>query len=116
MCTRVSTQALWKLVSRFVPIHPEDMASGWEDIEEYPLRVEQGEITVAGFESLPVVVGVLEDGPTDYRVRVHAVGRDADFDLAVNESIERYLISMWPERPRSKKRLRAGSRAGSTGF
>ncbi|WP_269936517.1 hypothetical protein [Arthrobacter sp. HY1533] len=97
-------------------VGPEDLASGWEDIEEYPLRAEQGEIVVAGFESLPIVVGVLDNGPMDYRVRVHAVGRDADFDLAVEESSERYLVYMWPERPRSKKRLRAGSRAGSLGF
>lgn len=92
------------------------MGCFYSTIEEYPLRVEQGEIVVAGFESLPTVVGVLDDGPVDYRVRVHAVGRDTDFDLAVEESSERYLVYMWPERPRSKKRLRAGSRAGSVGF
>ncbi len=50
-------------------IEPEDLASGWGDIEEYSLRVEEGEITVAAFESLPNVVGVHSGGPADYRVR-----------------------------------------------
>lgn len=44
-------------------------------------------------EELPVVSF---NGPGDYRLRIHARGRDTTIDLAPDEITEWYLIQAWP--------------------
>ncbi|MEU8470568.1 hypothetical protein AB0F30_22160, partial [Streptomyces sp. NPDC029006] len=40
------------------------------------------------------------DGPGDYRLRIHARGRDTAIDLAPDDVTEWYLIQVWPAPPR----------------
>jgi hypothetical protein len=44
-------------------------------------------------EDLPVLSF---NGPGDYRLRIHARGRDTAVDLAPDEVTEWYLIQAWP--------------------
>ncbi|WP_229877020.1 hypothetical protein [Streptomyces bluensis] len=46
------------------------------------------------------------DGPGDYRLRVHARGRDTAVDLAPDELTEWYLIQAWPAPARDVAVLR----------
>lgn len=38
-------------------------------------------------------------GPGDYRVRVHATGRDTAVDLTAHEPVEDYRLAIWPAAP-----------------
>ncbi|MDN3028427.1 hypothetical protein [Streptomyces sp. S.PB5] len=71
---------------------------GWHEIVEVSAHSASGELMVRGMmddldEELPVLSF---NGPGDYRLRVHARGRDTAVDLAPDEITERYLIQSWP--------------------
>jgi hypothetical protein len=74
---------------------PADLA-GWDDVVEVefsatgPLRLRSHEDEGA------VVVRPNSAGPIRYACRVFVSGRDADFDMAVEESSEHYLLQVWP--------------------
>jgi hypothetical protein len=51
-------------------------------------------------------------GPGSYRLRVHALGRDAHYDQAVADSGERYLLLCWPAPPAPSLIIRATDRCG----
>jgi hypothetical protein len=75
---------------------PEDIA--WDEIVEVSLHSVSGELMVRGLmddldEELPALSF---DGPGDYRLRIHARGRDTAIDLAPDEVTEWYLIQVWP--------------------
>lgn len=71
---------------------------GWEDVEEASLAVD-------GADSLAVVLegtvghvapaSLTAGQPGSYRLRVHAVGRDADPDGVATVPVERYLLVCW---------------------
>ncbi|MEU7363344.1 MULTISPECIES: hypothetical protein [Streptomyces] len=70
----------------------------WEEIVEVSLHSVSGELRVRGLmddldEELPVLSFA---GPGDYRLRVHARGRDTAIDLAPEEVTEWYLVQVWP--------------------
>ncbi|MET8102882.1 hypothetical protein ABZV29_41755 [Streptomyces sp. NPDC005236] len=70
----------------------------WQDIVEISAHSTSGELMVRGTmddldEELPVLSC---RGPGDYRLRVHARGRDTAVDLAPDEVTEWYLIQAWP--------------------
>ncbi|MGW0149188.1 hypothetical protein ACWDVU_26695 [Streptomyces sp. NPDC003333] len=70
----------------------------WQEIVEISAHAPSGELTVRGMmddldEELPVLSF---DGPGDYRLRVHARGRDTDVGLTPDEVTEWYLIQAWP--------------------
>lgn len=51
-------------------------------------------------------------GPGDYRLRIHAKGRDTDYDAARLDAVEDYLILGWPECPSPPAALRTTSHTG----
>ncbi|MFJ4585046.1 hypothetical protein [Streptomyces echinatus] len=70
----------------------------WDEIVEVSLHSVSGELVVRGLmddldEELPTLSF---DGPGDYRLRIHARGRDTAIDLAPDEVTEWYLIQVWP--------------------
>ena len=79
---------------------PLDVAS-WEDVVEVSLRSRTGVMVVRGLEDdapqgLP---NPAHSGPGDYRVRVHATGRDVAVDLTASDPVEDYLVETWPADP-----------------
>lgn len=77
---------------------PAPDAGGWQDIVEISAHSVSGDLRVRGImddldEELPVLAF---NGPGDYRLRVHARGRDTAVDLAPDEVTEWYLIQAWP--------------------
>ncbi len=91
---------------------PEDLAAEWQDVVEVSLVSRGGPMVVTGpFDADPEPAARLDlYGPGTYRVRVHADGRDLDFDAVVREPRERYLIQSWPADPQTPVTLRAASR------
>ncbi|MFC9282240.1 hypothetical protein [Streptomyces collinus] len=86
--------------------HPGD--GPWDEIVEVSLHSVSGELMVRGLmddldEELPVLSF---DGPGDYRLRIHARGRDTAIDLAPDDVTEWYLIQVWPAPPQSAAVLR----------
>jgi hypothetical protein len=74
---------------------------GWDEVVEVSLAVPEGRLE-------PAAVGLdVEDpfpiltlaGPGDYRIRVHARGRDTDVDGVAEEPVEQYRIAVWPAPP-----------------
>ncbi|MFI2429803.1 hypothetical protein ACH5A7_38030 [Streptomyces sp. NPDC018955] len=76
---------------------PEPDTNGWQEIVEVSAHSASGDLMVRGImddldEELPVLSF---NGPGDYRLRVHARGRDTAVDLAPDEVTEWYLIQAW---------------------
>ncbi|WP_328868676.1 hypothetical protein OHT76_00330 [Streptomyces sp. NBC_00287] len=70
----------------------------WQEIVEISAHSVSGELMVRSImadldEELPVLSF---NGPGDYRLRLHARGRDTAVDLAPDEVTEWYLIQAWP--------------------
>lgn len=78
---------------------PGDDAIGWEDVAEFTARRVHGvPVSVHGEMELPAE-GVPDLAPGNaglVRIRVSATGRDENYDLAVSEPTERYLVQVWP--------------------
>ncbi|MFJ3658434.1 hypothetical protein ACIPPR_34690 [Streptomyces nigra] len=77
---------------------PPPSEEDWQEIVEISTHAPSGELMVRGMmddldEELPVLSF---DGPGDYRLRIHARGRDTAVDLAPDEVTEWYLIQAWP--------------------
>ncbi|MFC9916063.1 hypothetical protein [Streptomyces sp. NPDC059862] len=77
---------------------PAPVDGNWQEIVEISAHSASGELMVRGMmddldEELPVLSF---NGPGDYRLRVHARGRDTAVDLAPDEVTEWYLIQAWP--------------------
>jgi hypothetical protein len=83
-----------------VEIHrepPDVDTADWDDVVEVSLRATNGRATVAALMSRAPDLPVLTpDGPGDYRLRVHARGRDTAPDGVAFEPFEDYLIAVWP--------------------
>ncbi|MFF7975819.1 hypothetical protein [Streptomyces sp. NPDC007905] len=76
---------------------PQPGGAEWEEIVEISLHSASGELMVRGLmadldEELPELSF---DGPGDYRLRVHARGRDTAIDLTPDDVTEWYLIQVW---------------------
>ncbi|MEU8473254.1 hypothetical protein AB0F30_36230 [Streptomyces sp. NPDC029006] len=54
------------------------------------------------------------DGPGDYRLRIHARGRDTAIDLAPDDVTEWYLIQVWPAPPQVAAALRRTDSYGAS--
>jgi hypothetical protein len=84
-----------------VTLHETEPAPGtddWQEIVEISACSTSGDLMVRGLmddldEELPVLSF---SGPGDYRLRIHARGRDTAVDLAPDEVTEWYLIQAWP--------------------
>lgn len=72
--------------------------TAWDAIAEISLEAPHGHLAVQPLmnpleDDFPVLTPA---GPGTYRVRVHARGRDSNYDLAVSEPCEDYLVQVWP--------------------
>jgi hypothetical protein len=84
-----------------VTLHEAAPAPGgadWQECVEISAHSASGDLMVRGLmddldEELPVLSF---SGPGDYRLRVHARGRDTAVDLAPDEVAEWYLVQVWP--------------------
>jgi hypothetical protein len=77
---------------------PASSTENWDEILEFSAHPASGDLMVRGLmadldEELPVLSF---NGPGDYRLRVHARGRDTAVDLVPDEVTEWYLIQAWP--------------------
>ncbi|MEU3994056.1 hypothetical protein AB0F24_37985 [Streptomyces platensis] len=76
-------------------------ATGWEEIVEISVRSTAGDLRInSGYEITPDALPVLNpQGHGWYRMRVHASGRSINLDGVSDESVEDYLITVWPQEP-----------------
>jgi hypothetical protein len=87
------------------PCAPAPDTGDWQEIVEISAHSASGELTLRGLmddldEELPVLS---HHGPGDYRLRVHARGRDTAIDQAPDEVTEWYLIQAWPAPNRHRR-------------
>ncbi|MCQ9129821.1 hypothetical protein [Streptomyces hilarionis] len=83
-----------------VTLHESEPAADdddWQECVEVSAHSASGDLMVRGLmddldDELPVLSFA---GPGDYRLRVHAKGRDTAFDLAPDEVTEWYLVQVW---------------------
>jgi hypothetical protein len=77
----------------------------WEGIDEVSIETTSGQIKIwAPEEGTDDFGNAAVAGPGHYRVRVCARGRDIYPDIAAEETVEYYLIQIWPE-PESPSKL-----------
>ena len=74
---------------------------GWDEVVEVSLSVPQGQLKPAApmddvADPFPILTLA---GPGDYRIRIHARGRDTEIDGVVDEPVEQYRIVVWPAPP-----------------
>ena len=75
--------------------------TNWDEVVEISMRSLEGSVRVVGGPTsgaameFPVLT---PDGAGDYRMRIHARGRDTDVDGVAVEPFECYLIQVWPQR------------------
>ncbi|OJF15413.1 hypothetical protein [Couchioplanes caeruleus] len=69
----------------------------WDEVLEVSVHAPVGRMVVSGvFSDAPELPVLTTAGPGDYRVRLHARGRDTAIDLGVLEPVEDYLVIAWP--------------------
>ncbi|MET9118830.1 hypothetical protein ABZX38_32130 [Streptomyces longwoodensis] len=95
---------------------PASSTENWQEILEFSAHSVSGELMVRGLmadpdEELPVLSF---NGPGDYRLRVHARGRDTAVDLVPEELTEWYLIQAWPAPPTPVTVLRQSDNYGAS--
>ncbi|MFI6588558.1 hypothetical protein [Embleya sp. NPDC050493] len=84
-----------------VEVHDADPgtpAGGWEDVAESSLTVHTDDFHVVEICDVPSVrLPLGAEGAATYRVRVHAHGRDLEYDGSAGDPAgERYLVQLWP--------------------
>ncbi|ROP44254.1 hypothetical protein [Streptomyces sp. PanSC9] len=93
------------------PRAPEAGDTGWDEIVDVSLRSVSGNLMDDLDEDLPVLSF---DGPGDYRLRVHARGRDIATDFAPDQNTEWYLLQVWPAPAQDAVVRRQTDRYGTT--
>ncbi len=92
---------------------PSVLPDGWEDVAEVSLEVHAGPLRVTGIGGITgPEVRLDAHGPGDYRLRIHAKGRDTDYDGSRLDPVEDYMIVAWPEQASPPTALRTTSKAG----
>jgi hypothetical protein len=95
---------------------PTPDSGAWQEIVEISAHSASGELMVRAImddldEELPALSF---NGPGDYRLRIHARGRDTAVDLAPDEVTEWYLIQAWPAPAQEVTVLRQSDAYGAT--
>jgi hypothetical protein len=88
---------------------------GWDEVVEVTLHASVGDVNVASIMGIgmpPSYPRLTPQGPGDYRIRVHARGRDTDIDGTAFEPFEEYLIQLWPAPSAPEKIYKATDRYG----
>jgi hypothetical protein len=79
---------------------PDDDLGGWDEVVDLSLAAPAGQVRPAALMSdtdpFPALTAA---GPGDYRIRVHARGRDRNIDGVDEEPAEEYHIVVWPQAP-----------------
>jgi hypothetical protein len=95
---------------------PADLADEWEDVVEISVICEEGPLQICDLNQgfVPGLPPLDSQGPGEYRIRVHARGRnspgvDAD-DMPVAQ--DRYLICCWPAPARLPLAIRLTDQRG----
>ncbi|MEU4164794.1 hypothetical protein [Actinoplanes sp. NPDC026670] len=89
----------------------------WDDIAEVSVDVPGGMLTLAqlhystGAEPPPPPI-LSTSGPGSYRLRLHAFGRDQQYDQVVDNSAVRLHIIVWPEPITAPLIIKSTSRCG----
>ncbi|WP_233345885.1 hypothetical protein [Saccharomonospora iraqiensis] len=70
----------------------------WDDVVEVSFEAPHGRMIATPLmtDPPPDLLTLSFHGPGPYRLRVHARGRDNAVDLAPEEVVETYLLSVWP--------------------
>ncbi len=70
----------------------------WDDVVEVSFEAPHGRMIATPLmtDAPPDLLTVSFHGPGSYRLRVHVRGRDHAVDLAPEEVVETYLLSVWP--------------------
>ncbi|MEV1003495.1 hypothetical protein [Nonomuraea sp. NPDC050202] len=69
----------------------------WEEVAEISVESTHGSLHVFGLDGdLTDLSNLASTGPGQYRIRIHARGRDTDPDGTVRTPVESYLIASWP--------------------
>ncbi len=89
----------------------------WEDVAEFTAqRIRGVPMSVHGEMELPAegVPDLASGDSAAVRIRVSATGRDENYDLAVSEPTERYLVQVWLSSKDEKITWRSSSRAAAS--
>ncbi|MET7297311.1 hypothetical protein ABZS79_35410 [Streptomyces griseoloalbus] len=82
---------------RAVP--PPGPDEAWDEVVDHSVQSISGDMrVVALMDTCPELPVLTPFGPADYRIRVHARGRDQGPDAHVTEPVEDYLLQVWPGR------------------
>jgi hypothetical protein len=95
---------------------PDTVTPGWEDVADVSLVIPEGKVyfnqpTGADAHEIGFMLAA-EAG--SYRARLHAVGRDLDYDVVVEESKERHLVQFWKAPPANTIVLANASSVGKS--
>jgi hypothetical protein len=78
------------------PTQPEPLTAEWDEVVEVSVEAPAGELMlVALMDDIAPRPPTLTSRPGWYRARVHARGRDLDYDGVAFEPTEDYLIQLW---------------------
>lgn len=95
---------------------PDTVNPGWEDVADVSLVIPEGKVYFnqpTGADTHDVgSMSAAEAG--SYRARLHAVGRDLDYDIVVEESKERHLVQFWRAPPANTIVLANASSVGKS--
>ncbi|MET7853093.1 hypothetical protein ABZU45_31775 [Streptomyces avermitilis] len=94
---------------------PDADSGPWQEIVEVSVHAPSGELLVSALmddmeEELPSLAAA---GPGEYRLRVHARGRDIAVDLTTQDITEHYLIQSWPAPSAPLQLLRTSDNYGA---
>jgi len=91
---------------------PAAVATEWEDIVEVSCMAVEADVVAAGqYDAAPDPQFALNPpGATWFRLRVHARGRDLEYDGVATDPREEYLLVAWPADPSTPTVLGDASR------
>ncbi|MYV97478.1 hypothetical protein GT354_04135 [Streptomyces sp. SID3343] len=116
MSTGLATCVRMPLTVEVHDTEPGTPAGEWEDVAESSLTVHTDDFHVVEICDVPSVrLPLGAEGAAAYRVRVHAHGRDLEYDGSAGDPEgERYLVQLWPaaHAPDLVVRLSAAARRG----
>jgi hypothetical protein len=85
------------LTLEFYETAPSLTTDGWDEVADFTLWAHDGILRIVETVDRPDPYPLLAfHGPGGYRIRLHARGRDAAYDLAPDTPIEHHLIQVWP--------------------
>lgn len=91
---------------------PLDLAA-WDEVVEVSLPAATGQLRLlALMDDIDPPPPALTGQPGNYRVRVHARGRDTDIDGGAFEPVEDYLIQVWPAPIETESQLKQTDQYG----